>query len=198
MGVPVLAQQKRIRLGTMKSRVWSLASLSGLRTQCYRELWCRLQTWLRSGVAMALVEISSCSSNWTPTLGTSICQGCSPLKKKKKATCFKPLSGVWSRIVTYILLIISSLIFFFFPFCHICSMHNILGRGSNLCHSSNLSHNGGNTASLTHCATREFSSLNSDGKIWLNMAYCFSLASDLISYNVKNKLVCVKKQQIQK
>ena len=29
-GVPVLAQQKRIRLGTMRLRVWSLASLGGL------------------------------------------------------------------------------------------------------------------------------------------------------------------------
>ena len=32
---------------------------SGLRIRCYCELWCRLQTWLRSGVAVA----SSCSSD---------------------------------------------------------------------------------------------------------------------------------------
>ena len=30
LGVPVVAQQKRIRLGTMRLWVWSLASLSGL------------------------------------------------------------------------------------------------------------------------------------------------------------------------
>ena len=31
----------------------SLASLSGLRIQCCPELWCMLQTQLRSGVAVA-------------------------------------------------------------------------------------------------------------------------------------------------
>ena len=30
-------------------------NLSGLRFQCYFELWCRLHMWLRSGVAMAVV-----------------------------------------------------------------------------------------------------------------------------------------------
>ena len=43
-----------IRLVTMRLRVWSLASLSGLRIQPCRELWCRLQTRLGSGVAVAL------------------------------------------------------------------------------------------------------------------------------------------------
>ena len=37
-GVPVVAQQKRIRLGTMRLHVRSLALLIGL--SC--ELWCRL------------------------------------------------------------------------------------------------------------------------------------------------------------
>ena len=31
-----------------------LALLSGLRTQRCCELWCGLQTWLRSGIAMAV------------------------------------------------------------------------------------------------------------------------------------------------
>ena len=48
-GVPVMAQWKRIRLGTIRLRVRSLASLSGLRIQHCCELWCRSQTWLRSG-----------------------------------------------------------------------------------------------------------------------------------------------------
>ena len=43
-------------------------------------LWCRSQTWLRSGVAVALIR--------PPTLGISICHGFSPKKtkdeKKKK------------------------------------------------------------------------------------------------------------------
>ena len=39
-----MAQRKRIRLGAMRLRVRSLASLSGLRTQC--ELWYRWKTKL--------------------------------------------------------------------------------------------------------------------------------------------------------
>ena len=41
LGVPVVVQWKRIRLGTMRWRVRSLASLSGLRIQRCCELWCR-------------------------------------------------------------------------------------------------------------------------------------------------------------
>ena len=35
-------------------------------------------------VAVAVVEASSCSSNWTPSLGTYICHGSGPKKTKKK------------------------------------------------------------------------------------------------------------------
>ena len=38
-----MAQQKRIRLGTMRLQVRSLASLSGLRILHFHELWCRSQ-----------------------------------------------------------------------------------------------------------------------------------------------------------
>ena len=53
------------------------------------ELWCRSQTRLRSQVAVAVLQVGSWSSDSTPSLGTSICQGCGPektkrLKKKKK------------------------------------------------------------------------------------------------------------------
>ena len=41
-----MVQWKRIRLGTMRLRVPSLALLSGLGIRRCRELWCRLQTWL--------------------------------------------------------------------------------------------------------------------------------------------------------
>ena len=41
-GVPVVAQWKRTELGTMRTQVRSLASLSGLRIRHCRELWCRL------------------------------------------------------------------------------------------------------------------------------------------------------------
>ena len=67
-------------------RLWvlSLASLSVLRIQCCRELQCRLQTRLGTHVAMALAQVSDYSSDWTPILGTSICNGYSPRKVKKK------------------------------------------------------------------------------------------------------------------
>ena len=54
-GVPVVAQWKRIQLGTMRLPVRSLASLSGLRIWHCHELWCKSQMWLRSGIVMALV-----------------------------------------------------------------------------------------------------------------------------------------------
>ena len=54
VGVPIVVQQKQIWLGTVRFRVQSLAWLSGLRIQCFCELWCRLQTQLGSGVAVAL------------------------------------------------------------------------------------------------------------------------------------------------
>ena len=54
-GVPIVEQQKQIRLGTMMLWVRSLASLSGLRIQRCYELWCRSQTWLGSHVAVALL-----------------------------------------------------------------------------------------------------------------------------------------------
>ena len=67
-------------------RMWfqSLASLSGLRIWHCRELWCRLQMWLGShvAVAVAVAQVSSCSSDSAPSLGTSMCHWCDPQKKK--------------------------------------------------------------------------------------------------------------------
>ena len=83
-GVPIMAQWRQIQLGTMRMRVQSLASLSGLRIRHCHELWCRPQTWLGSHVAVAVAQAVSYSSNWTPILGTSICRGCGPNKSKDK------------------------------------------------------------------------------------------------------------------
>ena len=47
-------------------------------------LWCRSQTLLGSGVAVAMTVASSCSSDWTPSLGISMCLECGPKKKKKQ------------------------------------------------------------------------------------------------------------------
>ena len=73
----------------MKTKFWSLASLSGLRIWHSHELWCRLQTQLGSCIAVA-GHSSSYSSNSTPSLGTSICCRCSPKKKKKKKRSQNP------------------------------------------------------------------------------------------------------------
>lgn len=62
-------------------------SLSGLRIWHCRELWCRSQTQLGPGIAVAVVKVGSYSSNLTPSLGTSICHRCGLKKqtnKKKK------------------------------------------------------------------------------------------------------------------
>ena len=73
-----------IRLVSIRMQVWSLASLSGSGIWRCPELWCRSQTWLGSCVAVVVVQASSCSSNLTPSLGTSICWGCGPEKQKIK------------------------------------------------------------------------------------------------------------------
>ena len=60
----------------MRTWVRSLALLSGLRIWHCCELWCRLQMQLRSHVAVVVVQAGSCSSNLTPSLGTSTYHGC--------------------------------------------------------------------------------------------------------------------------
>ena len=49
-----MAQGKQIQLATMRLRVRSLASLSGFRIWCCRELWCRSQMQLRSCLAVTV------------------------------------------------------------------------------------------------------------------------------------------------
>ena len=68
----------------MRMHVQSLASLSGLRFQHCLELWCRLQAQLRSGIAVAIAQASSCSSDLTPSLGTCMYATGSTLKGQKK------------------------------------------------------------------------------------------------------------------
>ena len=58
---------------TQRLRIW----------QCC-ELWCRSQVRLGSGAAVAVVQAGSCSSDMTPSLGTSLCYGCGPKMQKTK------------------------------------------------------------------------------------------------------------------
>ena len=83
LGLPIVVWLKWIQLGIMRLQVRSLASLSWLRIQRCRELWCRLQTQLGSHVAVAVAKASSYSSDSTPSLETSICHGCTALKQQK-------------------------------------------------------------------------------------------------------------------
>lgn len=71
----------RTWLVSMRMRVQSLTQFSGLRTWHCCEQRCRLQMCLGSCVAVA----SSCSSNWTPSLETSICLQCSSPPPKKRS-----------------------------------------------------------------------------------------------------------------
>ena len=68
----------------MRMWVWYLASLIGLRIQHCHKLWYRLQTRLRSHFAVAVMQVSSCSSSLTPSLGSSTCCTCVPKKQTNK------------------------------------------------------------------------------------------------------------------
>ena len=68
----------------IRLRVQSLASLSGSEIWHFHTLWCRSQTQLGSGIAVAVASTGSCSSNLAPSLGISICLDCGPKKKKIK------------------------------------------------------------------------------------------------------------------
>ena len=63
--------------------VQSLALLSGLRIRRCCELWHRPQMWLRSCTS-AVAVVQAFSSDWTPSLGTSICCTRGPTKRKKE------------------------------------------------------------------------------------------------------------------
>ena len=49
-----------------------------------RELQCRSQRQLRSSVTVALAQAGSCSSDWTLSLGHSMCHWCGPNKQTNK------------------------------------------------------------------------------------------------------------------
>ena len=61
-----------------------LAFLSGLRIWCCRQLWRRWQTRLGSGVAVAVVQAGSCSSDSTSAWELPYAAGVALKSKKKK------------------------------------------------------------------------------------------------------------------
>ena len=79
----------------MRICVGSLSLLSGSRIWHCSEPWCRLQTWLRSGIAVAVAQAGSCNSNLAPSLGISIWCRCGPKKQKKKKKKKPGERGIW-------------------------------------------------------------------------------------------------------
>ena len=67
-----MAQWRSNPTRNLRMQVPSPASLGGLRIRRCRELWGRSQMRPGSDVAVALVQSSSCSSDETPSLRTSI------------------------------------------------------------------------------------------------------------------------------
>ena len=68
-----------------------------VKDQCFPELGCRSQTLLGSLVAVAVAQVGSCSSDWTPHLGTSICCRCMKEKKKVRHVCKASRLGPTSK-----------------------------------------------------------------------------------------------------
>ena len=78
---PIVALQVKNPTSIHEDAGLTPASLSGLRIRRCCELWCRLQARLISCVAVAVLLAISCSSDFTPSLGTSTCRRCSPKKR---------------------------------------------------------------------------------------------------------------------
>ena len=104
-GIPIVVQQKWNWnwLVSMRLWVWSLALLSELRIWHCCELRCSLQGWLGCGVATTVAVAGNCSSDSTPSLGISICYGCSPKKKKKKKAQMSFLSFLPCNLIDSLL-----------------------------------------------------------------------------------------------
>ena len=82
----MMAQRFKNQLVSIRMLDQCLTSQSGLRIQCCCEPWCRSQMQLRSCVAVAVVYDGSCSSNFTPRLGTSIKSKKRKKRRKEKET----------------------------------------------------------------------------------------------------------------
>ena len=101
-GVLFVAQWKRIWLVSMRVQVWSLGSLSGLRIWHCHKLWCRSQTRLGSGITVAVEYAGGCTSDVTPSPGTSICLRHGPKKaKKRKSVVLNRKSLTWISLVVH-------------------------------------------------------------------------------------------------
>jgi len=83
-GILIVAQGKRIWLVSMRMQVRSLASLGEVRIWCWRELWFRLQTQLRSRVAVAVCRLAAAAPIGPLAWERPYAKGAALKSKKKK------------------------------------------------------------------------------------------------------------------
>ena len=79
-----MAQQKLIRLVTMRWQVQSLTLLSGLRIWHYHALWCRSQIWLGSWLLWLWCRPAAIDSTWPLAWEPPYAAGVALKSKKKK------------------------------------------------------------------------------------------------------------------
>ena len=84
LGVPTVAQQVKNLISIYKDAGLIPGFVQWVKDLALCKLWHRSQIQLVSSVAVAVAYASSCSSDLSPSLGTSICRRCSPKKKKIK------------------------------------------------------------------------------------------------------------------
>ena len=65
------------------------------------DLWCSSQMLLGSRIAVAMVQAGSYSSNWTPSLETSLCHTYTPKKRSNKQTKHLSLFHTHTHTHTY-------------------------------------------------------------------------------------------------
>ena len=134
----------------MTQRVKNLTSIhedaSGLKIRHCRKLQPKSGMQFISGIAVAVVQAGSCTSDLTPSLGIAICCEYGPKKDVRvhTHTHTKPHTSCVGFLLCFIL---------FFGCSH--GTWKFLGQGSNPHHSSDLSCYSDNPESLTRCATRE-------------------------------------------
>ena len=82
LAFPLWLSRLRIWLVSLKMWIWSLALLTALRIWHCCKVQCRSQMWLRSSVAVAVVQASSCSYDSTPAQELQYAPGVA-LKREK-------------------------------------------------------------------------------------------------------------------